>query len=71
MKCDLSLYQIEKYTVETWPARECPIPKLAILAQEKVMATALAARMARLAMTGDVEQFQATVEELRRMMDNE
>lgn len=70
MQCKLSLRQIEKYTARTWPDPECLGCKLKRLAQEQVKAAVLAARMANLAIAGDVEQFQATVEELRGLMDD-
>lgn len=68
MQYKLSLRQIEKYTVRIWPNPECAGCKLKHLAQEQAQASALATRMASQAVAGDVEQFQATVEELRRMM---
>jgi len=68
MQYKLSLRQIEKYTVRIWPNPECVGCKLKRLAQEQAQATTLATRMASQAVAGDVEQFQATVEELRRMM---
>lgn len=69
MRCKLSLRQIEKYTAELWPMRECPRAKLLRLQAERLRAMALSAQMVAAAIAGADEQVEAAALALRSLMD--
>lgn len=69
MKCSLTLRQIEKYTVKIWPtaeSAESAADKRASLARDRARVLTLIAGAAQIR---SLEQFEAVMDEMRKVMD--